>query len=186
MTSISRIPSGRPNAGEYAAYAQADIDFVQGDDIVRTLAAQVEETIATFAPIPDARAGTLAYAPGKWNLKQVVGHLSDDERIFAYRALCVVRNDTRPLAGFDEKDYVRFASFNDRSFADLLDELRVVRAASIALFRSLSPEEWLRRGMVNGYSATVRGLAFHMAGHELHHMRIVREKYLAGVRAFHE
>ena len=186
MIPITRAPSGRPQPGEYAAYAQADIDFVQGDDIVQTLASQLEETIATFAPIADALAGSLTYAPGKWNLKQVVGHLSDDERIFAYRALCVARNDTRPLAGFDEKDYVRFASFNDRCFADLLEELRVVRAASIALFRSLSPEEWRRRGTVNGYSATVRGLAFHMAGHELHHMRIVHEKYLAGVQASHE
>jgi DinB superfamily len=186
MAPIARTPSGRPEAGEYAAYAQADIDFVKGDDIVRTLAAQVEETIAILAPIEDQLAGTMTYAPGKWNLKQVIGHLSDDERIFAYRALCVARNDTRPLAGFEEKDYVRFASFNDRSLVDLLDELRVVRAASIALFRSLSLEEWLRRGTVNGYSATVRGLAFHMAGHELHHMRIVREKYLAGVRAVHE
>src|SRR5262249_48220579 len=131
-------------------------------------------------------AATLTYALGKWNLKQVVGHLSDDERIFAYRALCVARNDTRPLPGFDEKEYVRFASFDDRSLADLLEELRVVRAASISLFQSLSPEEWLRRGTVNGYSATVRGLAFHMAGHERHHMRIVRDKYLAGIPVSYE
>lgn len=186
MNPISPAPSGRPQPGEYAAYAQADIDFVSGNDIVHTLAAQVEETIASFAPIEDHVAATLTYAPGKWNLKQVVGHLSDDERIFAYRALCVARNDTRPLAGFDEKDYVRFASFNRRSLADLVEELRTVRAASILLFQHLSPEEWLRKGTVNGYSATVRGLAFHMAGHELHHMRIVREKYLPGVRSTHE
>ena len=83
-----------------------------------------------------------------------------------------------PLPGFDEKVYVRFGNFNARTFADLLKEFRIVRAASITLFETLSAEEWMRRGMVNGYSATVRGLAFHMAGHELHHMRIVREKYL--------
>lgn len=116
----------------------------------------------------------------------MVGHLSDDERIFADRALCVARNDTRPLPGFDEKEYVRFASFDDRSLADLLEELRVVRAASISLFQSLSPEEWLRRGTANGYSATVRGLAFHMAEHERHHMRIVRDKYLAGIPVSYE
>src|SRR5262250_1987292 len=99
MTSIPRIPSGRPEAVEYAADAQADIDFVPEDDIVCTLAAQIDETIATFAAIDDKTAATLTYAPGKWNLKQVVGHLSDDKRIFADRALCVARNDTRLLPG---------------------------------------------------------------------------------------
>jgi uncharacterized damage-inducible protein DinB len=187
MTTISLKPSGRPAAGEYADYAQADIDFVQGDDIVQILAAQLERTMEVLEPITDAQAGTLPYAPGKWNLKDVVGHISDDERIFAYRALCVARNDTRPLPGFEEKNYVRFASFNQRSFADLLNEFRIVRGASIAFFQTLTPEEWGRRGTVNGYSATVRGLAFHMAGHELHHLRIVREKYLggAGLRGIH-
>jgi uncharacterized damage-inducible protein DinB len=187
MPSIARIPSGRPEPGEYAAYAQADIDFVQGDDIVLTLGAQLDQTIATFTPIDDQIAATFTYAPGKWNLKQVLGHISDDERIFAYRALCVARGDTRPLAGFDEKEYMRFAGFSTRSLTDLLQELRIVRTASIGLFQTFTPEDWLRRGTVNGYSATVRGLAFHMAGHELHHLRIVREKYLAGegVRAVH-
>lgn len=186
MQAITRVSSGRPEAGEYAAYAQADIDFVPGTDIVATLSAQLEETAAVFAPIDDQLASTLVYAPGKWTLKQVLGHISDDERIFAYRALCVARNDTRPLPGFDEKDYVRFASFNERLLSDLLQEFRIVRAASVALFASLTPEEWLRRGTVNGYSATVRGLAFHMAGHELHHLRIVKQKYLAGVLAGHD
>ena len=177
--------SGRPQPGEYADYAQADIDFVQGEDILDILAAQLESTLKVLEPIPEEQAATLTYGTGKWNLKEVVGHLSDDERIFAYRALCVARNDLRPLPGFEEKDYVRFASFNERSFAQLLREFQIVRAASIAFFETLTRQEWLRRGTVNGYSATVRGLAFHMAGHELHHMRIVREKYLssAGIRA---
>ena len=177
--------SGRPQPGEYADYAQADIDFVQGEDILEILAAQLESTFKVLEPIPEEQAATLTYGTGKWNLKEVVGHLSDDERIFAYRALCVARNDLRPLPGFEEKDYVRFASFNERSFAQLLREFQIVRAASIAFFETLTCQEWLRRGTVNGYSATVRGLAFHMAGHELHHMRIAREKYLspAGIRA---
>jgi uncharacterized damage-inducible protein DinB len=184
MIPALRKPSGRPHAGEYADYAQTDIDFVQGDDIVQSLAVQLESTLKLLERIPDEQAATLTYATGKWNLKEVVGHLSDDERIFAYRALCVARNDVRPLPGFEEKDYVRFASFNERPFDQLLRELQTVRSASIAFFETLTPKEWLRRGTVNGYSATVRGLAFHMAGHELHHMRIVREKYLsaAGVR----
>ena len=170
--------SGRPERGENADYAQADIDWVAGDDIVAILGRQIEETLALLSTIDDARAGTLRYAPDKWTLKEVVGHLSDDERIFAYRALCLARNDPRPLPGFEEKDYVRFASFQEQPFAELLDELRIVRQATIALARGLSRAALLRRGIVNGYDASVRGLLFHVAGHELHHVRILREKYL--------
>jgi hypothetical protein len=178
MTELTNTLPGRPEAGEYAAYAKADIDLVAGDDVLRALAAQLEETLALLAPIEEARASTLTYAPGKWTLKQVVGHLIDDERIFAYRALCVARNDARPLPGFEEKDYVRFAGFEERSFASLLGELRIVRQSTIALLGGLTREAWMRRAVVNGYGATVRGLAFHIAGHELHHVRILREKYL--------
>lgn len=169
---------GRPQPGEYADYAQADIDLVPGDDVLHVLRAQMEETQALLAPVGDARAGAPGYAPGKWTLKQVVGHLSDDERIFAYRALCVARNDSRPLPGFEEKDYVRFGGFEERPFENLLEELRLVRHATIAFVRGLTPEAWLRRGIVNEYAASVRGLIFHIAGHELHHLRIVRERYL--------
>jgi DinB superfamily len=169
------IKSGRPELGEYASYAQSDIDLVQGDDIVSTLESQIEDTLGLLAPLED----TPVFAPGKWTLKQAVHHLSDDERIFAYRCLCLARNDPRPLEGFDEKLYAAFAGSDHRPYADLLDELRIVRVATIALLRGLSPEAWLRRGIVNGYSATVRGLAFHIAGHELHHIRAIRERYLA-------
>jgi len=172
---------GRPEAGEFADYARADVDQVAGDDVIVALTLQMEVTLARLRPVAEAAAATFSYAPGKWTLKQVVGHLSDDERIFAYRALCVARNESQPLPGFEEKDYVRFAHFEDRSFADLLDELRVVREATIVLLRGLRRDAWLRRGTVNGYSASARGLAFHVAGHELHHMRIVEEKYLRAV-----
>jgi hypothetical protein len=170
---------GRPQPGEYAGYAQTDIDLVEGEDILRILDRQMLETQRLLGPVGDKRAATLTYAPGKWTLKQVVGHLSDDERIFAYRALCLARNDPTPLPGFEEKDYVRFGGFETRRFEELLDELRIVREATIAFVRGLTQEAWLRRGIVNGYPASVRGLAFHVAGHELHHLRIVKEKYLA-------
>jgi uncharacterized damage-inducible protein DinB len=170
---------GRPLPGEYAGYAQDDIDLVEGEDILRILDRQMLETQRLLAPVGDKRAATLTYAPGKWTLKQVVGHLSDDERIFAYRALCIARNDAKPLPGFEEKDYVRFGAFETRRFEELLDELRVVREATMAFVRGLTQEAWLRKGVVNGYPASVRGLVFHIAGHELHHTRIVKEKYLA-------
>ena len=113
--------------------------------------------------------------------KEVLGHLIDDERIFAYRALCVARNEPRELAGFDEKLYVEAAGFEQRTLDDLLAEYRTVRASTIALFNSMTGQQWLRRGIANGYEASVRGLAFHIAAHELHHLRIVRERYLTAV-----
>jgi hypothetical protein len=178
MNQARRIPSGRPADGEFADYAKADIDSVAGEDAVEALEAQARETLALLTPVDERIASTFTYAPGKWTMKQVVGHMADDERIFAYRALCVARNDSAPLPGFDEKAYVRFAGFQKRPWMDLLSEYRAVRDATIALCRGLTPEAWLRRGNVNGYAASVRGLVFNIAGHELHHLRILREKYL--------
>lgn len=172
------VPCGRPEPGEYADYARPDIDRVTGDDIVLALQAQMQRTLGLLTPIDERRAATLTYAVGKWTLKEVVGHLSDDERIFAYRILCIARNDPRPLPGFDEKEYARSADFVALSFAALLEGYRIVRESTIVLLRGLSPAAWMRRGRVNSYSATVRGLAYHIAGHELHHLDTVRREYL--------
>jgi uncharacterized damage-inducible protein DinB len=169
--------TGRPEIGEFAPYAQEDIDLVQGDDAVSVLETQLDQALALLAPLSETAAG-FSYAPGKWSLKQVVGHMVDDERIFAYRILCVARQEPLPLPGFDENAYVAAAGFADRTLAGLLGEYRTVRAATLSLLRSFSPEAWLRRGNVNGYEASARGLAFHVAGHELHHLRILQERYL--------
>ena len=169
------MTSGRPEPGEYGEHAAADIARVAGDDAVEALRRQEGEVKEMFGNLEDP---LTRYAPGKWTLKEVLGHLIDDERIFAYRALCIARGDTHPLESFDENAYVAGANFNDRTVANLLDEYSRVRRSSIALFESLSPDAWLRRGTVAGYSASVRGLAFHIAGHELHHLVIVRERYL--------
>lgn len=175
----TRRPSGRPQDGEYAPYARGDIEQVAGEDIVETLARQAEEVAELLAPL-DEGAANFAYAPGKWAVKQVVGHLADDERIYAYRTLCIARGESAPLPGFDENAYMAHAGFERRPLGEILEEYRIVRGATIALFRTFSPEAWLRRGTANGYSVTARGLAFHIAGHELHHLRILREKYLGG------
>jgi hypothetical protein len=171
------VSSGRPQDGEFADYAKSDIEHVEGDDAVEVLAAQERVTLALLAPLDEAKVAALTYTPGKWTLKEVVGHLADDERIFAYRALCIARGDSLPLPGFDEKVYVASAGFEARPLADLIAEYRAVRQATITLFSGLPGEAWQRRGSVNGYSASVRGLAFHIAGHELHHLRTLREKY---------
>ena len=131
-----------------------------------------------LASLDDRRVAGLRYAPGKWTLKQVVGHLVDDERIFAYRTLCIARGDVRPLDSFDENAYVAGANFEDRSWSSLVGEYCLVRCSTIALFESLPAEAWPRRGTVSGYSASVRGLAFHIAGHELHHLAVIRTRYL--------
>ncbi|MGA7616635.1 MAG: DinB family protein [Thermoanaerobaculia bacterium] len=173
----SRAESGRPASGEFAAYAQPDIDRVEGHDAVSVLTRLRDETVALFERFSEEESN-LTYAPGKWSLKQILGHLSDDERIFAYRALCIARGDSSPLPGFDENAYMEASGFERRILGDVIGEYRSVRDASITLFRGLDPEGWLRRGMVNGYQATPRGLAFHIAGHELHHRRVVVERYL--------
>jgi uncharacterized protein (TIGR03083 family) len=172
-----RHKSGRPLDGEFADYAKPDIDRVVGDDGVRVLAVQAVDTLTLLDPLTDAAVNGATYAPGKWTVKEVIGHLADDERIFAYRALCIARGDARPLPGFDEKLYVEFAGFESRPVAQLVAEYAAVRRATISLFDALPPEAWVRRGIVNGYSASARGLAFHIAGHELRHRQALRETY---------
>ena len=173
-------PSGRPQPGEYGAYAESDVSRVEGDDAVAALAAQLPETVALLSAVDDRRASKFRYAPRKWTIKQIVGHLSDDERIFAYRMLCIARGDRRQLRGFDEKAYMRKAGFNERPLADLIEEIKSVRNSTLTFLRGLPDDAWQRSGVVNGYPASVRGLAFHVAGHELHHRRILQEKYLVG------
>ena len=172
------MSSGRPQAGEFAAYAAGDIAYVSGEDAVSALAEQAREVLALFESLDETEIAGHRYAPGKWTVKEVLGHLIDDERIFAYRMLCVARADALPLPGFDENEYVAATSFESRPLPALLAEYRAVRASSVAFLQSLTAEEYLRRGTVNGYEASVRGLAFHVAGHELHHLRTLRSRYL--------
>ncbi len=171
------VVSGRPMPGEYAGYAQPDMDLVVGDDACEALLRQRKATVSLFKKFGDA-GGDLSYGQGKWGIKQVLGHLADDERIFAYRALCVARGDSRGLPGFDERQYVDGAEFTSLPMEELLADYVAVRGASVSLFRNLSAGAWLRRGVVNGYAATPRGLAFHIAGHELHHHRVIAERYV--------
>jgi uncharacterized damage-inducible protein DinB len=171
------LKSGHPEVGEYAPYAKSDIDYVEGDDAVAALRDQEQTVLDFFGAFTEETANGFTYAPGKWTVKEVLGHLIDDERIFAYRALCVARGESEPLPGFDENAYVAGANFESRTLAGLLAEYRSVRQSSITLYESLDDEGSLRRGTVNGYSASARGLAFHVAGHELHHLRTLRDKY---------
>ncbi|MDQ2711867.1 MAG: DinB family protein [Acidobacteriota bacterium] len=175
---MSDLQIGRPDNSELAPHAIAYFKLVEEDDVLTALRKQIAQTIALLKPLEDERASNFRFAPGKWTVKEVVGHLSDVERILSSRALRIARGDETPLPGFEQDDYVRTAGSNDRKLDDLLDELQVVRDSSLALFRSLPHPAWLRRGRVSEWNLTVRGIAFTLAGHELHHFKILRERYL--------
>lgn len=178
ITGEPRQPTGRPGRGEYADYASPDIAAVPGDDAIEALAALAEDTPALFRSLADAVERGLTYAAGKWTLKETLGHVVDDERIFAYRLLCLARGENRELPGFDENRYADHGEFEGRPLEGLLAEYAATRTATLVLLRGLPHAAWGRRGRVNGYGCSVRGLAFHIAGHELHHHRIVRERYV--------
>jgi hypothetical protein len=170
----------RPESGEYAAYYEKYIALVPGDDATGALEAQRLQTMQLFAGRSE-RDGNFRYAPDKWTVKEVLGHLTDSERIFTYRALRIARSDETPLAGFEQDDYVRSGRFHERSLASLAEEFALVRGASIAFFSSLGKEAWLRRGTANQNEVTVRALAFIAAGHELHHRQILEERYFSAI-----
>jgi uncharacterized damage-inducible protein DinB len=167
----------RPQAGEYSPYYDRYISLVQGADILNTLDQQRRETMTLLCG-HDEQDGDFRYAPGKWSAKEVLGHVCDSERVFAYRALRISRADaTPPLEGFEQDDYVRNGPFAKRPLADLVEDFIAVRRATLSLLRNLDQEAWMRRGVANENEVTVRGLAYIIAGHELHHRRILEEKY---------
>lgn len=170
--------TGRPTPGEYADYARADIAAVPGDDAIDALTQLAEQTPEFFRALAEAAERGVTYAQGKWTIKEILAHLVDDERIFTYRLLCLARGEDRELPGFDQDRYAAHGEFKDRALEDLLAEYSATRVATLTLLRGLPPAAWRRHGRVNGYDCSVRGLAFHIAGHELHHHRIVRERYM--------
>jgi hypothetical protein len=168
-------PIGAPDVSEYAPFYAGYIARVREEPLV-ALQQQGAATAATLRRIPESSAGH-RYAEGKWTVRDVAGHLSDAERIMGYRALRIARADTTPLPGFDEQAYAAQAGADTRRWADLVDELAAVRAASLALFRSLDAEAWQRHGVANGHTISVRALAHIIVGHERHHLEILQSRY---------
>jgi uncharacterized damage-inducible protein DinB len=168
----------RPAPSEYGQWYAGYIGGVPDGDLIRRLEEQEASTQALIAGLADSR-GDHAYAPGKWTVKEVLGHVADAERVFAYRVLRIARGDTMPLAGFDEKAWVPNAGSGARTLADLAAELRAVRAATLALLRHLPAEAVGRIGTASNYPVTVRALAWIIAGHERHHLGILQERYLS-------
>jgi uncharacterized damage-inducible protein DinB len=174
---VSNVITTQPETTEYAPYYGKYIALVPKEDVVATLSRQLDETLSTLRGLTEAQADS-RYAPGKWSIKELVGHVIDGERIFAYRALRFARNDSAALAGFEQDDYVRAGDFGNRQLSDLADEFEHVRRANLFLLRSLDDEAWLRRGTASDNEVSVRALAYIMAGHEVHHMQILRTRYL--------
>ncbi|HXM65396.1 MAG TPA: DinB family protein [Candidatus Acidoferrum sp.] len=166
----------RPQPGEYAPYYERYISLVQGEDILDTLDRQRRDTMLLLSGRDEAD-GDYRYAPGKWSAKEVLGHICDTERVFAYRALRFSRADATPLAGFEQDDYVRNGPFANRPLADQVEDFIAVRRATLSLLRNLDEAAWMQRGIANKNEVSVRGLAYIIAGHELHHRGILEEKY---------
>lgn len=166
----------RPAAGEYAPYYGTYIDKVPEGDLLQILENQRRETRSLLGGLSDAKA-LHRYAPGKWSVKEVVGHLTDSERVFSYRALRFARGDAKPLPGFDENSWVPPGKFDARPLEDLAAEFDAVRRATIALLRTFDAEALQRRGVASDNPVSVRALAYIIAGHERHHVGILHERY---------
>jgi hypothetical protein len=166
-----------PAADEFAPYYGTYISKVPAGDILITLANQRAETHRLLTGISEARS-LFSYAPGKWNIREIMGHVIDAERVFAYRALRVSRQDATPLASFDQDSFVKNGNFSGRTIKDLAEEFDHVRITTLDLYSHLIDEAWSCRGTASNNPVTVRSLAWIIAGHELHHTRIIKEKYL--------
>lgn len=170
----SRI--ARPAADEYGDYYSSYIDSVPDSDLLDELSRQGRALQERFSELGEERARH-RYAPGKWSVKEVLGHLVDCERIMSYRALCFARSERQSLPGFEQDDFVAAADFDSRPLSELLAEYAAVREATVALFAGLSPTELARRGRANDLVFSVRALAYLIAGHERHHLEILAERY---------
>lgn len=167
----------RPDATEFAPFYAGYIAKVPDGDLLATLEAQAGEYVQTLVAVTEAKS-SFAYAPGKWTIKELLGHVVDAERVFSYRAMRIARGDQTPLPGFDEQAWVPLSGANDRTVADLVGEFRAVRAATLAQLRHLPADSVTRRGTASGREVSVRALAWIIAGHALHHLGILRERYL--------
>ena len=165
----------RPQPGDYPPFYARYVDLAPESDVLSALQAQAEVThtaIMTFSERPDHR-----YAPGKWSVKQVVGHMADTERVFGFRALWFARADPAPLPGFEQDDWMAASDFDALSLPALLAEFQAARASNMMMLAHLSPDAWERRGIANGHPFTVRAYAHGLLGHERAHLQVLAERY---------
>jgi DinB superfamily len=168
----------RPEKTEYAAYYETYVSLVEESDITSALQNQADELREIFSQMSDEK-GLYRYADGKWSIKELLGHLIDGERVFAYRALRFARADKTELAGFDQDPYIENANFDAVKLSDLLDEMLFLRKANTLFFNNLNEEAWNRTGVASENEISVRAIAYILVGHIRHHVKILKERYLA-------
>lgn len=167
----------RPDPSEYTTYAERYISLVPDGAIGETLARQFEEYLPIYRGISEEK-GAYRYAPGKWSLKQVLGHVIDTERILGFRGLAASRGEKKPIPGFEQDDYVAAVNFDGRTVSDLIDEFVAVRAASVRLFEHMTDEMLMRRAIANNNEISARAAGYFIAGHERYHIKHMKEHYL--------
>ncbi|HEX8888948.1 MAG TPA: DinB family protein [Pyrinomonadaceae bacterium] len=168
----------KPAPSEYAPYADRYISLLPDDGLVlKHMKENLKATREFILSLP-AEKLNFRYAEGKWTIKEILVHLSDDERIYTYRALRFARHDLTELPGFEQDDYALHSNANARPVSKILSEFATVRRATISLFNELDDEALMRTGVADGTRVSVRALAYHIAGHELRHVRIIKERYL--------
>jgi hypothetical protein len=170
------VTISRPGSTEYAPFHSSYVGAVPDGDVLALLERQGRETVALLRSISEKKSQH-RYQPGKWSIRQVVGHIIDAERVFTYRALTFARGDAIALPGFDENQWAEGSNADHRTLAELIDEFAAVRAASVALFRGFGESEFARSGKASGHNASVRALAYVTTGHERHHVKILKERY---------
>jgi len=168
--------SQRPTSTEVPEYARAYVALAPEEDVIAALEKQGRETAAFFRMLTEDKA-SYRYAPGKWSIKEVLGHFTDGERIFGYRALAIARGESKSLPGFDEESYAAASNAGSRSIRDLADEYEAVRRSTLALVRGLANESWTKSGTANDTPISVRAIAWIILGHERHHLRVLHERY---------
>jgi uncharacterized damage-inducible protein DinB len=168
----------KPEEGEYAPYAIMYIDLLPDDGLVlQHLSDNLQIAKDLIEPLPEEKL-THPHAPGEWTIKEILLHIADDERIYSYRALRFARHDTTELPGFDQETYAEWSGANELSIEDIFEEYAAVRSATITLFANLPEESFTRAGIANGHVMSVRAAAYHIAGHELHHLNSIKQNYL--------
>jgi hypothetical protein len=169
-------PAPRPGPDEYAPFFAGYVSLVPETDVLAVLAAQPSEIRRLAAAIPADRE-TFRYAPGKWSVREILGHVGDGERVFGYRAFCIGRGEQAALPGFDENEYIANAAYDERTAAGLAEDFALLRTANLAVLEHLAPERWSNVGVANGKRVSLRALAYIMAGHARHHLGILRDRY---------